>query len=388
MSALRWTLLAVAILVAMVAASMTAAPSDWQQVEQWARARRAQLTAEASTCPVLAGEPHPSDRAAAYQRAMRLVAALPSACRTRLQALREDPQAGPPTAADRLVLASLVPAVLALDEAVRATGGAWPTTVAIDDLFGLWAILDAVLVGGRAGGAWSVPAVLMVLACGLDHVGAGELLQQVAGLRIAELALEACDDAWLAAVPSGDLGRLAKALAAADLALPVVSEVPALVAVQLAEFLAAHETVEPMDLGMNSPLGAWRHGFSVRRSGMARTSQLVADVHAFEAATPPAEAWSARQVRLARLVARDRANNADIFMPFLHMALEVEEGRRRTSGKLRLLRLAVAAAAGQALPELADPLGEGPLRIEGEGPARLARSAAGGLQRALPPARR
>src|SRR5262245_50168409 len=385
MSALRWTLLAVALVAAMVAASLWAEPGDWMQAVQWARARRAELTAHAASCPVLAGEPTASDSAAEYERTVALTATVPDPGRERLRALREEPTAWPLTDEDRALLASLAPAVEALREAVRASGEC--AAPELEYILGLRVLVDAVVVLTRVPGAQAergMHDLLTVLACGLHHAAAIDPLHQVFGLGMTEIAIDAFDDVWLAGLGSDAAGELAEALAAADRALPVASELPAVIAVRLVEFLSAEGPVRPFDLYVSTPLAAWRHGFSVRHSGMARTRELIDDVRAFEAAAIAGERWSERSMRLRALVERDREKNADLHMPFLRPAIEAEEDRRRTSAKLRLLRIVVAARAGLALPQLEDPLGDGAIQIDRQATPPCCRSGAAGLQRLLP----
>jgi hypothetical protein len=366
MNGWRWWLLGLAVVAAMVAASLTAPPAEWTTVVQWATARRAELDRAKTPCPVLAGDPGPGDAGQWYADAQRRGSVLAADGAERLARLRGDPAAWPLTDGDREVLAALAPAVAALRAGARAAVDRRDEPCA--DCLGLLPVVDALLVAAldpRSEPANAVEALLDALACGIDLTARREPLWQLVGVRCVTVALEAIDDTWIDALPGAPL--------AADAIVHVV------------EVLASDAALEPGDLGMRDGWIAWRHGFSVRRSGIARAVVLAGAVQRFERAVPLDAPWPLRQTRLRELVAQDRAQNRDLFVPFLAGIDAGEEDRRRASAALRVLRLAVAVAAGLPLPELADPLAGAPLLATPEGRRVHCRAPSGAAERRVTP---
>jgi hypothetical protein len=218
---------------------------------------------------------------------------------------------------------------------------------------------------------------LAAIAISRDQLAGATPLEQLIGAWLLDLCADALDDEWLAALPAPLLADVAVAVARADLPrLPL--QMPVRWCTHLVAILASDRELEPHELGMPSSLLAWRHGFSVRSAGIARACALVAAVRAFVDATPGNEGWPARRRRLEVLVAEDVARGGPWVTPLLDDLAAREAAVRRAIAKLRLLRVAVAAAAGQEPPVLQDPLGDGPLRCEVATDGRWVRSGEAG----------
>ncbi|HEX6811871.1 MAG TPA: hypothetical protein VF384_09645 [Planctomycetota bacterium] len=366
MNGMRWVLLVAAAVIVggMVTSSLTAPPGDWTMVVDWARSRRAEIEAQCVPCPVLTGEPIAADAIAGYAVAARLARSATREGPERLRALLGDANAWPLTDGDRALLAALAPATSALREATRAVGA---TSTSWDEveLHDLATAAHATLVEAFA--VPDVPAldrVLATLACGIDLACTGGLVAQFVGLQLVHDALAACSDTRLAAVSGEGLAAFLASLTAAERVLPVQSPLPAHIVVRGISWLESGVPIEPFELGMNSAAGAWRHGFSARRSAMARLAELAVEVQRFENEDRPDEAWATRQARLQALAAFDRARNSDLRVPLLPAIVEAEERRRGAVAGLRLLRLALAVQLGVELGPLVDPLSDAPLLVE------------------------
>ncbi|HEX5053136.1 MAG TPA: hypothetical protein VFZ65_15280 [Planctomycetota bacterium] len=366
MSIVRWILVVVVVLAVMVVGSLTASPDGWQLALRWAAEREAQWQA-IPECPVLQGEVAPGSSFAGYIEANRLAGDF-RAHEARLRELAEaEGEAAVPTAADRQVLADLEPAVQVLRDAAHRQGPRAAEGSSLDflDIFGP---IDALLLAARdrnrrGDAAGAVCCLLDAVACGTDLTSSELPLTQAIGALLVERAACAFDDALLGAADAALLARVDTALAQADAALHVEAHLLSRCALHLVRMLRDNEQVTAWDLGMASPLQAWRHGFSVRRSGMARVADLVDLVQRFESATPAFETWPARKPRLEAAVAEDRANNADLHDALLTNSVELEEQARHGLAGLRLLRLAVAFHRRESLPQLADPFGAGGLAV-------------------------
>ncbi len=394
MSIVRWTLLVVLVLGAMLVASLSADSHGWQASVRWASERAAQWRREAPECPVLHGEAKAGSSRAGYEAAARLAAGVNGKQLDRLRELVEATgDAGLPTAEDRELLATLAPAAEALRVAAHQQGtdgggvtpAAWPTSDGLFELLGLHAALllqarDQTRNGDLVG---AFDCLLDGLACGVDLTTFETPLVQSIGAFVVQKIVLAFEEALLQQADIALLARLADALAKADAALTVESRMPAQAAVHVVSMLREKPVVDAQDLGMATPLCAWRHGFSVRRSGMARAEQLTALVQRFERESTPSETWPSRRLRLLAVVAEDRANNSDLFSPFLERAVELEEQRREASAHLRLLRLAVAFHRRAPLPDLQDPLGEGALTVTTAGDSATFASVGHGIERVL-----
>lgn len=413
MSGWRWLLLGGACLGAMVVASLTAEPGEWRQAVQWATAKSAELASERRRVPVLFGEPIAGDPVAAVAAATRIVQQLPAAVTQRLQPLLADllrtntspvpcgghvppdANAWPLSGADAELLPTLAPAVAALCAAVRhslppgavaAPRNGEPGSGEPDrpDVVALVDGVRALLVFARAqtNDGERVEPVLAALALGLVAMTGSTIVEQAVGAVSVEMVTDWLDDQRLAALPAELLPLHVRALAVADAAFVVPTQLPAAIACEIVDFLETAPEVEPLHIGMGSPLGAWDHGFSVRLSGMARAVDLVAEVRRFAAESPAGEAWSVRRQRLTALEQWDRRRNHDLQWPWLQAVGHSEESCRRALVKLRLLRLAATVRQGGEVPSLADPLLGGHLVVEAVGAEIVVRG--GGERRTLP----
>ncbi len=392
MQIVRWSLLVGAVLGAMVVASVFSTSNDWPAAVAWADEHVARWQREGRECPVLYGDTTAGSSRAGYLEAAGFAAALPN---DRQESLRElvEPAgaAAEPTAAQRLTFDALAPAVQALRDAAHRSGRtsavAPPASAAGTlDVVAMSAVVDALLLQARLASQRGEPtaavdALLDGLACGVDFAHGCVPVEVVFGAFTVGRCVDALHDELLSACDRQRLQGLAEALAAADGSLPADGGLLQLCAAGLVHHLRDAPSVSAHELGMASPLLAWRHGFSVRESGKARAAALVALAQRVAAEGGPDEGWPQRRVRLAAAVAEERARNWDLHWSLAHGVLEGEEQLREAAARLRLLRLAVAFQLGSALPALRDPFGEGDLRAEVHGDRATFASGDGAVSR-------
>ncbi len=380
-----WSMLAVSLAVTAALVALMLPGQDWVETVRWAAARRAQIERARTPCALLDGEPVAGDAAAALARAARLGADVPAALAARVESLRERGLGGPLAADDRAAVGAFAPAAAAWREAARAATG---RGVAPDaDALGLLPVFAAMLVSARdpdASAAAAVGTWLDALACAVDLAGCREPLWHALGVHFAEGAVDTIDDGSLGRLPAPELARLATGLERADGALRPASELPAAILVALVERLDGDAPLEPLELGMRDVWIAWRHGFSVRQSGIARAIALAAEVRRFEREVPLDAPWAERAPRLTALAAFDAQHNRDLAFPFLTAIVEQEHARRRTVAKLRLLRLAIAIRTGADPGVLVDPLANAPLVAEAHGADVSCRAPSGAGERRVP----
>jgi hypothetical protein len=377
----------------MVAASVFADPHDWGHSVQWAAAREAAWGAAGRECPVLVGEAVEGASFAGYVAAARL--ALGSGVDPeRVTELAEGGVVGSVTEVDRAALASLAPAVSALREAAHRRGGArsWPAPDVAPganwELFELMVVVDALrwearelASQGRFEGA--IDYLLDGVACGVDLAHSLSVVEQMLGMLALDRCLRGFDGALLAAAPPAVLQRLGAALAVVDGVLPPESTCMTDSIATMVLALARTEAWSARDVGLSTPLVAWRHGFSVRRLAMAHAVQLAELAMRFERETPAGEPWSARQLRLQRAAAQARQDSGALPQWSFDHVLRHEEQRREIVTQVRLLRLAVVVQLGQPTPELADPFGDGALQVVPTATGSVVTSERAGLQRAV-----
>ena len=389
MSALRWTLLAIAVVVAMVAASLTAAPNQWRQAVDWAEQRYLLLQTTASSCPVLVDASIPSASRPLYEDAARLGATIDSATAQELRSLAagDVPRASASAAIDALEQVP-VKALQLLEQATRADeatfdfsviGERHSSSLPFSDLMPL---CDALIVRARYVDRDQdrLQAWLSSVACGIDMAGGEVPVMAAIGCIIVGRTAQAATGDWLQSLSPESLATLQQALALADAALPV--ETPLVNGVvHYVLLLDRNESIEPGEVGFASRLQTWGHGFSVWHAAADRVVRAFEAVQAFEQATPEHEPWSLRRRRLSELVAQEGRCNGDLFGGgFLNHTLEFAELRRDAVTRLRLLRLAVAYLLADELPRLADPLGDGQIRVEVDGDRLHCASSGDGLQ--------
>ncbi len=366
MTFLRWSLLIGLVLGAMVTASLLSDPQEWKATVRWAEERAAQWQRARCECPVLQGQTSVGSSLAGYGEAARLAGSLGGGHGERLaKLLAASGAAGLPTDADRAAFAAIEPAVTAMREAAHrpSASGAAPHNLAgaAPAMYDLLDAHRALLLMARVKVAAGDPVAAVQcwldgLACGVDLTAGETPLDQALGAVLVEQVVDAVLDDLLKAADPTLLTSFAAALAAADRALDVECHWVASVVVHMVQFLRDTADPRPEDIGLRSPLLAWRHGFSLRRSGIARAVDLVALVQRFERESTAGEPWPSRRARLQLVVDEDRATNRDMMFPPLTSSIEREELRRGASARLRLLRLAVAFHLGNDLPRLADPM--------------------------------
>ena len=375
---LRWVLGLLALLAAMVVASLTATPDSWQLAVQWTQ-QFDERNSGVAECPVLHGEAEPGSSLARYLEAIRLA----DGVRPDGQRLRELVEQGPAakaTAADLEMLALLQPAVRTLRQGahrrgVQESGSSW------FDFVDVLAPHDALLLSARdlAGAGdvrGAVHCLLDGLACGVDIA-----VHYAFWARLVSRTTRAFDDTLLQDADAAVLADLDAALGAIDAVFVLDTQPVSLAAAHMVRRLLDPKELSPMDLGMASSLVAWRHGFSVRESGKARAAALVELAQRFERSSPANEPWPQCKLRLQAAEAQERADNSDLHFAWLGGMVGIEETRREAAAQLRLLRLAVAFQRRQPLPRLADPLGLGELVARVHGDQAVFAGAGPGLER-------
>jgi hypothetical protein len=378
----RCALVVTAIVAAMAIASSMAPPSAWRETVAWAKARRVELDAARvrAACPVLVGDAVATDVRTAWQNALAVAAGL-EAGNVPCGGRRHGEELAWDAASDARALAC-EPALAALRSVARAPDNPGPC----DDTFGLLSLVDAWLVRAFAPGrpaAAAVDDVLDALACAIDLAAAAEPLLQIVGVRLVATIVAAVDDPWIDALPAAELARFARALAVADPAFASTTTLPAELAVHLVEHLLASDDPSALDVGLRSQWHAWQHGFSVRRSGVARATRLVAAVAAFEAMPRYREPSPARREAMARLAAQDKHTNADLLAPYLAGIAEEEAARNHAAAALRVLHVACCAAVGGDVPARVDPCAAVPITVTRDGIVVRCRAPSGSAARQL-----
>lgn len=371
MSVIRWTLIALVLLAALVAASLTAEPGAWSDSVQWARGFRETSAARAATCPVLVGEPLPGNPLDAYERLGRLVLALDAPEREQLHAFAEHRSEDSEQA---LALVAKVPvdALDALRQLTRMGGKMYaPANLGTRDSFSVFGdqhvLFDALLILARY--AESEPermhAWLDVVACGWDLAGSEVPVHSLVGLMAAGRAMDVADDEWVMTLSPDGLRVLSEALAKVDAATPECIDLELGLAAMVL-FVDEADELQPGDIGLRSVYQSWQNAFSLENEAIERVSRTVEQVRAFLDSTPLHEGWASRSQRLQRLVKEDELSNADLMSGYLSYVFEGEQSRRECLANLRLLRMAMAKRLGEDLA-LPDPLGEGAIGVANQG---------------------
>ncbi|MBL8755880.1 MAG: hypothetical protein JNK15_21465, partial [Planctomycetes bacterium] len=138
MTVMRAVLLGIAVVLAMVVASVRAEPDRWPAVVVWAGRMQRAASLELSPCPALGRDAKAGERADGYAEAVRRLQARDRTVGERWHALATDRSEWPLTPADRERLAAVAPALDELRAAVRCERRL-PVTVAAAE-----ALVDAV----------------------------------------------------------------------------------------------------------------------------------------------------------------------------------------------------------------------------------------------------
>tara|TARA_R110002072_G_scaffold46591_13_gene129353 strand:- start:92466 stop:93638 length:1173 start_codon:yes stop_codon:yes gene_type:complete len=371
MSFLRWAVVALVVLVALVAASLTAEPGVWRDAVQWARTYRETSAQRAATCPVLVGQPLPGNPREAYERVGLTVLALNAAERQQLRTFAEGRAESDEQALD-LVAKLPADALRLLRQSARMDGTMFSAgNLGRRDAAGAFLdqhlMLDAILVLSRHAASESerVHAWLDALACGWDLAGSELPVYSLVGLTVVGRAMDVADDQWLQELSPKTLREVCDALAAVDAATPVRVDLDSLIA-DMVLLVDEAEELQPSDIGLRSIYQAWQNGFSIEGEAIERVSRAIEQVKAFRDATPPAEEWASRRERLQRLVKDDELCNSDMMWGYLSFVLESEQSRRECVASVRVLRMALAERSGERLA-LRDPLGAGAIQVERQG---------------------
>lgn len=395
MSWVRWTILGFGVVGGMVAASVLADPHGWERSVQWAEARERQWLAAGRECPVLFGEVLPGGSYEGYMAAGKLGGSCAGVDEGRLRELASSLDvAVRPSPEDREMLRALAPAVALLRTAAHRAGGAgsWPVPEGGPRgdawLLHLSVLIDALRLEARdlqhAGDvAGAIEVLLDGVAAGVDLNHSMLTVDQMIGTTALEQVLTGFDGDWWADGGEDVLRRLAAALATVDAALPCECQGIGDGCATMVLALARTEQWNALDLGLNSVLPAWQHGFSVRRLGMVNASRAMAVGMQFEREAPKgAESWAVREARMqqASTQVKERCNLSH--WSFDHV-IAAEQQRREVVTRLRLLRLAVARRLGDGMLQPADPFGDGLLEVVPTDAGVLLRSSRPGLQRAV-----
>jgi hypothetical protein len=219
----------------------------------------------------------------------------------------------------------------------------WQRPFDLDDLrghtpIGITPLATTALVAARddlshARWASAIQRTADVLTLARDQLDAGHGLYDLMGACQARTCCELWSDAALARLPPESLRQLGSVLMRLDAAAPPASTCARDACLLLVELAIADASfdAEPQQL-----------------------AQYLDAVAALPAATAP---WSVREPALAAAAA--------CLPPALRADLpQIERFRRDALARVRLLRMAVACHLGDAPPRLADPLGDGALRVE------------------------
>lgn len=388
MPILRWSLLATVVLGAMAAASSLAGPAAWPAAVAWADEQVLRWQRESRECPVLHGSELPGSSRAGYAEAARQASALPNELRVSLRDLVEPASSRiEPTKPQLQSFEALAPAVRALREGAHRTDAALRSNAADTlDIIGLSDCLDALLLTARSHAqlgdtSAAVECLLDGMAYGADLAASAALLEAAAGAWTVARCADAFTDELLQRCDRPSLAALAAALATVDRSIPRDGRLLLLSAAGIVHHLRDAASVSAHDLGMATPLLAWRQGFDVHEFGKARAADFVAIAQRYAASPRDAqEPWPRQRARIAAAVAEEQATNWDLHRSFAHRIVECEEEVRETAARLRLLRLAVAFHGGTPLPKLSDPLAAGDLRAQIDGDRATFLAAGGSLQ--------
>lgn len=377
MSPVRWCLLGLAVLALLVLASLMAGPSTWDEDLAWVRQQVAERDGRHAQCPVLVGEPRSGDPRKSYFAAAGRAGELPNELVERIHVAWEQVDAPPePLAA---LLAELPAGIVdTMREGARCDA---PFSVfdqlgdAVADwpVFGFRTVVQASVLEARCA-ATPVEAVdvwLDGLACGVDLAGCEATLLEMIGLYAMQISIDGCTDPWLRSLGATELRRIAAALRTTDAGMPERSDHVWGLATR-ALYLEANPDLFQDEIPLSRRAALWRHGFSAWNASAESVHVCRELLERFELRTPIDEAWPERRKRLVAMAALEPDVGPNPLGSHMNHCVDIEEGRRRTIGQLRLLRMALALRLGEQVPPLRDPLGQGTLRIEhGDGFVRL-----------------
>lgn len=379
MSKWLWIPLGLSVVAGMVWASVVAEHPEWERARRWLDERRQAWRQDG--CPVVQGWPSEGCSRADYRAAASAAAALPEDLQRHIEfAIDSDWQYEGRSRHDELghVVA-----------AIRRGAGRFGDVDSAEPRLGQQAIhvmvdVQAMLVAfgalrltARHTAQEDPQAAAEVLVDGLaaavDLASAGIGVERIVGQKVALDVIGDFDDDLLGAIGREPLQRLGRALEDVGSALSVSDDFLERELAHKIVYLLEDRDLRADDLGVHR-MWTWRHGFSLRSYAIAQVCDQLELVRASRhAADPRTSTWPKREATLRQL----GAELARLPRDYLSMpdTTEIERTSRRASAALGQLRLAVAFHLRDPLPELPDPLGEGPIRVEIDGDAASFRSA-------------
>lgn len=233
-----------------------------------------------------------------------------------------------------------------------------PLAVATPDLLRLRAVVNLGMLEVRAlrhagQGRAAVELTLDVATFAADHTQPDMLIRTMIGVALCAIVADGWPDDALKNLDAEALALFASGLAKFDARLP-----DALACGPELRYTAA----ALVDGAYVLPtFQAWRYGFSTRwmlAEGFLAYDRVVRQMDA--SPTAWAERSAAFETAIAPLAASPNPVAATI-VPNLRAA---EHNLREAKTRLRMLRLAVDLHRGHTPPDLQDPLGQGPLRVD------------------------
>ena len=375
-----WIGIGMLALAGMVVASLTSTPSSaWDAAVKWADERIS--TWEGDRFPVLGGRPEVGFSPADYREACRLVEALPGDLRARIDGSGD----GGGVLDDRDIEA-IAPIVAAMRRGARRTrdvdrGKPRFGLCAMErEQFG-WEVipqataLKALALATRSACAHTpgeaLPLLLDELSAAGDLACAGPGLLQLVGQGALGSSTRAVSDDWLRAVDDETLGALGAALAEADAALAGSARFLERELANSIRVIAESPNLTANDLCLDNPLQLWSHGFSARVLATSILAQQLEQWQDCFGALGPGASWPEYEAASASFLAA----TGDQVSPALALpSPDVERTRHEARAAIVQLRQAIAFHRGREIPELADPLGTGPMQVEVDGEQATFRS--------------
>ncbi len=347
------------------------ADASWQELRHWVAAEQAAYAARSWQRPVLWGEGAGGDAFAAYAEALAVAAAQRRDQKDLIPLLHTPAKVTAERRAE--LLAAWAPAVAALQRGARCAAARPPAdprdgfAAHTQNLLDARWVVNVAMLQARdrlavGDGHGAVTLMLDAATFGADHLRSPLLIDQMIGVAMVAIATtEVWTDERLRALGPQDLRLLGEGLQRLDAQLPVILPYDGELLFLGSHFARWIDSGSPASLDGWALPSAWRYGFSTRwmladaflvQRGMARA---IRDADA---------GWIGRRALWAELAARAASSSNPVVQQTMPNLEAAERNLREVVTQVRLLRLAVAFQRGEALPELADPLGEGPLTAQ------------------------
>lgn len=370
-----WTLLLVLVIGGMAVASLSSDHPEWTQAVRWADARRLQWQQEG--CPVLHGSAEAGCSRTDYRAAAVAVGHLSSAQRDRITALVDGDEGAGAGEVEPELVAATRDIIAALRRGSRRELDVDPTQrrlgpkaeAGVIDAIALHGAFGALRLGARDLARRDVDAAVALLrdgiAAAVDLSSTGIGVERLIGQQaIADLAV-VFDDELLRQCSAPSLKEIDAALQLASAAMPPPGD---FLEREMAHWIAVireSPDLTTADLGVRGWWVAWRHGFSPRSYAVTQLCERLALMRRMQQMAPDDAGWSSRVVALRWLEERFRELPRDYTSLLQHV--EFERTARRATASLGQLRQAIAFHLDQPMPEIPDPLGDGPFEVEIDG---------------------